>query len=173
MGQLLVQGLAVSRTQPKLSSSWSEAKDHCIGSRCPCRCPCTRLSFCHSRRDLLLLLRLPLPLPLPVFRRHADSELAEGERPFALVLPLPLSLLFFLSFPKGICFFFCFCFRRCCCRCPFFAVILERSEGPPHLFFPLPMPSSLPEEIRLYPTLSNPSQTLVILKARSPGEPPQ
>jgi len=42
-------------------------------------------------------------------------------------LLLPLLLLFFLSFPLGICF--CSCGRRRRCRCQFYAVILERSEA--------------------------------------------
>ena len=32
------------------------------------------------------------------------------------------------------------CIRLCLCGCLFFAVILERSEGPPHWLFPLPLP---------------------------------
>jgi hypothetical protein len=70
-----------------------------------CRC----FSFCHSRRESAVVVALAVAFVVAFAVAVAVAFLSvipEGN--LLLLLSLLLPLLFFLSFPKGICFCLCF-----------------------------------------------------------------
>ncbi len=127
------------------------------------RCSAAKRTECRTYSSQTVAYSVSVARPGWTIARHADSTRLDaimGNRSQTAPLPLPqsLSLLFFLSFPQGICFFGCRCRCRCFSFCHsrresassvFVAVVVacsrrhpEQSEGPPYFLAMRPKPRS-------------------------------